>query len=170
MIDPKLNTLPVDGEGDFEEFDKKTLTREQAAALTKQARSGLSINDTIAATASMSVGARGADTSGVETGAGVGAGTTYLGPGVSLSGSPAPQIVPAARAAGSTMRGEAGYGLESSFALPTVEEISSLAYDYWAAKGYPDGSHEEDWRQAEEELFRRRQLARATGVGADSLG
>jgi len=170
MIDPKLNALPITGEGDFEDFEEKTLTQQQAEVRTKKARSGLSINDTIAATASMSVGGRGADTSGVEAGAGAGAGTTYFGPGTSLSGSPAPQIVPGARAAGSTMRGEPGYGLESSVALPTVEEISSLAYDYWAAKGYPDGSCDEDWRQAEEELFRRRQLARATGVGADSLG
>lgn len=155
MIDPKLNTLPVEKEGDFEDFPEKTLTPAQAAERTRKNRAGLSINDTIAATANLSVGGRGADTSGVEAGSGAGAGTTYLSPGTTVSGSPAPTIVPGARAAGTTMRGESAYKQRATPNLPTTEEISILAYEYWIAKGCPHGSHEDDWRQAEEELFNR---------------
>jgi hypothetical protein len=162
MIDPKLDRLPVDEKGDFEDYDERTITPEQAA---RRARAGLSINDTIAANATMSVGGLGADTSGVAAGAGAGAGTTYLGPGSGGSGSPAPTIVPGARAAGSTQRGEPAYEVGTTTeSVPTSEEISALAYEYWVAKGYPTGSHEEDWRQAEEELVARRRLTRAQGA------
>jgi hypothetical protein len=163
MIDPKLDSLSVDEKGDFEDYDR-TITPEQAAQRTRRARAGLSINDTIAANATMSVGGLGADTSGVSAGSGAGAGTTYLGPGSGGSGSPAPTIVPGARAAGSTMRGEPGYELSTTGTLPTTEEISALAYEYWIAKGCPAGSHEDDWRQAEEELFARRRLTRVQGA------
>jgi hypothetical protein len=35
---------------------------------------------------------------------------------------------------------------------PTFEEIASLAYSYWEARGYQGGSPEEDWLRAEDEL------------------
>jgi hypothetical protein len=164
MIDPKLDSLPVDAKGDFEDFDERTITPEQAALRTRKARAGLSINDTIAANATMSVGGLGADTSGVAAGSGAGAGTTYLGPGNGGASSPAPTIVPRARAAGSTMRGEPAYELNTTDSVPTTDEISALAYEYWTAKGCPAGSHEDDWRQAEEELIARRRLTRAQGA------
>jgi hypothetical protein len=34
----------------------------------------------------------------------------------------------------------------------TPEEIAQLAYSYWEARGRPDGSAEEDWFRAEQEL------------------
>ena len=32
------------------------------------------------------------------------------------------------------------------------EEVSRLAYEYWLARGGPDGSSEEDWFRAEQAL------------------
>jgi hypothetical protein len=32
------------------------------------------------------------------------------------------------------------------------QEIAALAYEYWQARGCPDGSPEEDWFRAESEL------------------
>jgi hypothetical protein len=37
---------------------------------------------------------------------------------------------------------------------PTREDIAALAYSYWVARGYRDGSPEEDWLRAERELGR----------------
>ena len=37
-------------------------------------------------------------------------------------------------------------------ALPTHDEIARLAEKYWADRGHPHGSPEEDWLRAEEEL------------------
>jgi hypothetical protein len=34
----------------------------------------------------------------------------------------------------------------------TQEEIAILAYSYWEARGYQDGSAAEDWLRAEQEL------------------
>ena len=36
--------------------------------------------------------------------------------------------------------------------FPSYEEVSRLAYDYWQARGCPDGSSEEDWLRAEHDL------------------
>jgi hypothetical protein len=116
---------------------------------SRKPRSGLSINDTIAANANLSVGARGVDTSGVEAGAGAGAGTTYVTPGVSGS-SPAPNIVSGSRGTGSTVRGSVATGETAS--VPGQEEIAARAYQRWHQRGCPDGSPELDWLEAEEEL------------------
>lgn len=35
---------------------------------------------------------------------------------------------------------------------PTYEEISQLAHQYWKERGHHHGSHEDDWRRAEQEL------------------
>jgi hypothetical protein len=35
---------------------------------------------------------------------------------------------------------------------PTREEIARLAEKYWAERGWPDGSPEQDWLRAEQEL------------------
>lgn len=36
---------------------------------------------------------------------------------------------------------------------PTHEEISQLAQQYWAERGWQDGKAEEDWLRAERELM-----------------
>ncbi|MGA8027804.1 MAG: hypothetical protein WB992_11715 [Bryobacteraceae bacterium] len=100
MTDPKFNELPIDAEGDFNEAAEGSLTDEQRAERLKKRR-GLSINDTIAVDANMSVGARGVETSGVRTGAGAGAGSTYLTP-AEPGESPAPTIAPEPRKSGTT--------------------------------------------------------------------
>jgi Protein of unknown function (DUF2934) len=35
---------------------------------------------------------------------------------------------------------------------PSREEIAALAYTFWEARGYQDGSPDEDWLRAEQEL------------------
>ena len=35
---------------------------------------------------------------------------------------------------------------------PSYEQIASLAYSLWQQRGCPDGSSEEDWFRAEQEL------------------
>jgi hypothetical protein len=37
-------------------------------------------------------------------------------------------------------------------ALPTHEQIKQRAHEIWMERGRPEGTAEEDWRQAEEEL------------------
>ncbi|MFB3827722.1 MAG: DUF2934 domain-containing protein [Bryobacteraceae bacterium] len=39
---------------------------------------------------------------------------------------------------------------------PSQEEIARLAYHYWESRGGQDGTPEEDWLRAEEELRRAR--------------
>jgi hypothetical protein len=36
---------------------------------------------------------------------------------------------------------------------PSYEEIATLAEKYWAERGWPQGSPEQDWLRAEQELF-----------------
>lgn len=105
MTDPKFDKLPVDAKGDFADIPESSLTEEQKAEFLRTKKAGLSINDTIAANANMSVGGRGVDTSGVAAGSGAGAGTTNLTPGTSGS-SPAPTIVPGSRGTGTTPRSD----------------------------------------------------------------
>jgi len=38
---------------------------------------------------------------------------------------------------------------------PSPDQIASLAYSYWEARGYQGGSPEEDWLRAEQELAAR---------------
>jgi hypothetical protein len=166
MIDPKLDKLPVDAAGDLERIPEKDLTDEQRAAL-RRSRRGLSIMDTVAAGPSMSVGARGFDVSGVEAGAGAGAGMTELTPG-ERGESPAPNIVPGARGTGNAPRGEGTsqeqptINLDADTLGPTNDEIQARAYQCWHARGCPDGSPEEDWCRAEEELRLERTRAQTT--------
>jgi hypothetical protein len=157
MIDPKLDQLPVDAAGDFEEVPWEKLTQEQRAQLLERRR-GLSINDTVAAGPNMSVGARGLDFSGVEGGAGAGAGMTHLSPG-ERGESPAPNVVPGARGTGNAPRGEwnvPDQPLSNPDLGPTNEEIAARAYQCWHERGCPHGTPEEDWQRAEEELRRER--------------
>lgn len=105
MIDPKLNEIPVD---DALLTEKERLARNRTAT----AAQGLSINDTIARDANLSVGGTGVDVSGVSAGAGAGAGSTYLTP--DPSSSTAPQVVPGSRGSGSTPLADAPDGETST--------------------------------------------------------
>jgi|SRR5579883_1739331 hypothetical protein len=42
--------------------------------------------------------------------------------------------------------------VESTFAEPTYEQIASLAYALWEARGCQGGSPEDDWFEAEQQL------------------
>ena len=58
MIDPKLNEIPVDRDDDIANVPEHQLTAAQREAQIRRNRAGLSINDTVAAGANLSVGAR----------------------------------------------------------------------------------------------------------------
>ena len=47
----------------------------------------------------------------------------------------------------------------SSEARPRHEEIAALAYSQWQEKGCPEGTHEEHWLKAEQELIANREVA-----------
>ena len=176
MIDPKLDRLPVDAAGDFENIPEDQLTHEQRA-LRERNRRGLSINDTVASGPNMSVGARGFDVSGVEGGTGAGGGMSQVTPG-DRGGSPAPNIVPGARGTGNaprmegTSREEPTINLDVDDRGPSEAEIAARAYQCWHERGCPVGSPEQDWRRAEDELRRDRlqrqegQRTRVVGAGA----
>lgn len=151
MTDPKLNEIPI---------DKGTLSEKPRAGEAQRPRQGLSINDTIAADANLSVGGRGVDTSGIVSGAGAGAGSTMLTPGT--SGSPAPRVVPGAASTGTTLRGDSGLthspnpGADvqrASTVGPSDDEISERAHRCWIERGRPHGSPEVDWNRARQELI-----------------
>jgi len=114
-------------------------------------RSGLSINETVASNANLSVGSTGVDTSGVKAGAGAGAGSTYVTPGTAGT-SPAPEIVSGSRGSGMTPRGTIATDENATVRLPSTDEISTRAYERWHQRGCPAGSPEVDWREAEDEL------------------
>jgi hypothetical protein len=161
MIDPKLNEIPVEG-------SEEALTNEQRGQSAAKPRTGLSINDTIAGTANLSVGSRGVDTSGVSTGAGVGAGMTLTTPGGSAE-SPSPAIVPGSRGSGTTVRGSSDKAAPAS-AMPdssgvalaensatsetvyTDDDLATEAYRCWHERGCPEGSPEVDWQRAQERI------------------
>jgi hypothetical protein len=131
--------------------------QERADERSRKPRTGLSINDTVAANANLSVGARGVDTSGVEAGAGAGAGSTYV-TAASSGSSPAPNIVPGSRGTGTTPRSgtaaeeDASVRLDTKTSLASRDEVSARAYHRWHQRGCPHGSPEVDWHEAEEEL------------------
>lgn len=160
MNDPKFNKLPVDAKGDFKDRPESSLTEEEKAERLKRTRAGLSINDTIAGDAKLSVGSRGVDTSGVGAGTGAGAGMTSVTPGTRGS-SPAAEIVPGAQGSGVTPRSDNAPGQNPSLRLneegPTRDEIAARAYRCWHERGCPEGSPEEDWDRAERELRAERQ-------------
>jgi len=164
MIDAKLNELAPEPEG--------TKTGKKVEGGT---RAGLSIKDTVAGGANLSTGARGVDTSGVSAGAGVGAGMTYAST-TTAGESPAPAIVPGERSSGTTVRGGSNAGAPGA-AMPstdtevhrsdtsssseadfgyTKEDVAAHAYRCWHERGCPEGSPEQDWLRAEEELRSRR--------------
>ena len=183
MIDPKLNELPVPEE-------EQSSAAAAGAVSGKKPRAGLSINDTVAGNASLSVGARGVDTSGTSAGAGVGAGMTLTDTG-SSGESPAPQIVPGYRGSGTTARGSSTAGAhtatmpgpdqaaegiaENQQASGQVQgscsgqesvsgqdnDIAVYAYRCWLERGCPSGSPEVDWRRAEQEVKARRSASAA---------
>ena len=175
MIDPKFNALPVDAAGDIEDIPEESLSEEQRA--TRKPRAGLSINDTVAAGANLSVGSRGVDTSGSSVGAGAGAGMTLTTPGD--DGSPAPNIIPGSRGSGTTPRAdttsgqtpttrldagtEAGTAETHSF---TTDQISARAYQCWHERGCPHGSPETDWERALQHLREEKERERRSAASA----
>jgi hypothetical protein len=108
MLDLKLNDLSVDAAGDFDNVPEESLTEEQRAERRRRAKAGLSINETVARDANLSVGSRGADTSGVESGAGAGAGLTQETP-AAPGESPAPNVEQGPRGSGMTPRGDSDF-------------------------------------------------------------
>ena len=166
MTDPKLNEIPVDAQN---------ASDEQRRQRAQRPRPGLSINDTIAADANLSVGGRGVDVSGVVSGAGAGAGSTTLTPG--RSGSPAPKIVPGAASTGTTPRGGSGLAdvpnpgadlkREESIG-PTDDEIAERAHQCWLQRGSPHGSPEVDWNRARIELIEERRRRAMSTISASA--
>jgi hypothetical protein len=166
MIDPKLNEIPP---------DPQDVSEQQRAERARRARAGLSINDTVAADANLSVGGRGVDTSGVISGAGAGAGSTSLTPG--QSGSPAPNVVPGAGSTGTTPRGDSGLthspnpGADvqrEETSGPTDDEIAARAHQYWIERGRPHGSPEVDWNRARLELIEERRKRAMSTIAASA--
>ena len=164
MIDPKLDEIPAGGASAPGEKKGQAVTRP---------RQGLSINDTIAADANLSVGGQGVDTSGVKAGAGAGAGSTMVTP--RDTGSPAPNIVPGAASTGTTPRGDSGLtsspnpGAEvQRESGPTDQEIAQLAHQYWIERGRPHGSSEVDWNRARQELLERHRKRAMSTIAASA--
>jgi len=166
MIDPKLNEVIPETEGT--KSGKKVEGGNRSA-------SGLSVKDTVAVPANLSVGARGVETSGTSAGAGIGAGMTYTTP-TTAGESPAPGIAPGERTSGTTVRGGSNAGAPGEY-MPstntevhsnqssgssdaggsyTSDDLAAHAYRCWHERGCPDGSPEVDWHRAEEELKNRR--------------
>ncbi len=157
MIDPKLNELLDKDKTGAKNLSNTGVEEAEEPPVTRTPRPGLSINDTIAADANLSVGARGAEVSGVRAGAGAGAGSSYLAPG-SSSRSPAPDIEPGPSGSGTTPLSDSAIGSTDTHESSALshEEISAHAYRCWHERGCPEGSAEEDWHRAERELRERR--------------
>lgn len=166
MTDPKFNEIPP---------DPRNVSEKQKVEQGKRPAQGLSINDTIAGDANLSVGGRGVDTSGVRSGAGAGAGSTTLTPGG--SGSPAPRVVPGAASTGTTPLGDSGLSdspnpgadaQRESTLGPTDDEISARAHQYWVERGRPHGSPEVDWNRARQELIEERRRHAMNTIAASA--
>jgi hypothetical protein len=93
MIDPKLNEIPEKATASSNNPSRAVISEVEEREPAQKARPGLSVQDTIASNANLSVGGRGADTSGVRAGAGAGAGGIHLNPGM-IGESPSPNIAP----------------------------------------------------------------------------
>lgn len=180
MIDPKSNKIPAEHVDDLENIPESELSAEQRAARLRKPRPGMSINDTIARDANLSVGSRGVDTTGMISGSGAGAGLTSVTPG-ERGESPAPNVVPAAPSSGTTPRGSTGADQSPTTRLDTAaeaasrrdasteltrDEIAARAHSCWHERGCPEGSPEEDWYRAEQELRREREQKRSTAASA----
>ncbi len=184
MIDPKLNEIvPKTKGGAGEQTD--TAIADSAATTGAKPRPGLSINDTIAGDANLSVGSRGTDVSGVRAGSGAGAGGVQVTPGNSGQ-SPAPNLVPGARGTGTTPLGDTiksnrdlasevrGGSDDDSLRSTsnasssnwTQEDVASRAYENWHARGCPHGSSDEDWHSAERELREKHESGKANTAKA----
>jgi hypothetical protein len=163
VTDPKLNKS-TDAQDDVTDRPASPVSEEENSERLRRPRAGLSINDTIARNANLSVGSRGVDTSGVRSGSGAGAGTSHLTPG-ERGGSPAPNIVPDAQGTGMTPRSDNAPGQNPTINLgaegPTHDEIAARAHRCWHERGCPEGSPEVDWQRAEQELRAERQSRRS---------
>jgi hypothetical protein len=173
MIDPRFNALPVETED--EELPGESLSETERPERLRKPRPGLSINDTVAAGANLSVGSRGVDTSGSSVGAGAGAGMTFTTPGD--DGSPAPNIVPGSRGSGTTPRSDSVSGQMPTTRLDagtearetvsfSTEEISERAYHCWHERGCPHGSPDVDWERAQQLLRDEKDRERRTAASA----
>ena len=169
MIDPKLNELDDKTTRGKRELTDTAVVDTETKATNARPRPGLSINDTVASNANLSVGSRGTDTSGVRSGAGAGAGGVHVTP-AAAGESPAPTVVAGARGSGTTPLGtvpaeQSNTSFQEGEADWTDEELASRAYQNWDARGRPHGSAEEDWHKAEWDL-RQRRLGKASGASA----
>ncbi len=167
MIDPQLNKLPVEAE-DKGKRPEDSLSEAERAERLRRSRAGLSVDDTIAANANLSVGSRGVDVSGVRSGSGAGAGMTRTTPG-GAGESPAPNVSPAPRSSGTTPRGEVAPQQTPTMrmnARPAEDEIAARAYRCWQERGCPSGSPEEDWLRAEQELLAEQRTTRTAAASA----
>ncbi len=181
MIDPKSSDLTDKTKTGSGKPAESNLAETETSTPARAPRQGLSINDTIAADANLSVGGRGVNTSGVRSGAGAGAGSSYTTPGPA-GGTPAPNVVQGPSTSGTTPLGDSGPGrTPAPQAFPnehssasfgpgssdlTHEDIASHAYRCWHERGCPVGSPEEDWHRAEQELRQKRQNPRTSSASA----
>lgn len=170
MTDPKFDELTPDAAS--KDVRESELGKGQRKEGAQKPRAGLSINDTIAGQANMSVGGRGVDVSGVSSGAGAGAGGTNLTPGDAGGGSPAPTIVPGSQSTGMTPRGITGTDeipttrLDRDASSPSRDEVAERAYHCWHQRGCPHGSPEIDWDRAEQELRDERSAGKSAAASA----
>ena len=171
MIDPKLDKLPVERADQPKQSVGTSVSEDQTRMEQQRPRQGLSIQDTVAGDTALSVGARGLDTSGVESGSGAGSGLASTTPGATGS-SPAPTIVPGARGSGTTPRADNVSDQSPTLQLDVEqggiksEDIAARAYRCWHERGCPEGSPEVDWNQAENELRNERRHPAARGATA----
>jgi DUF2934 family protein len=159
MIDPKLNEIPEKTTPASNNPSRAVVSEAAEREPAEKSRPGLSVQDTIASNANLSVGGRGADTSGVRAGAGAGAGGTHLSP-VTTGGSPAPNVAPGPRGSAipTATESPAGSPRTSGSLELRHEEVAAHAYRCWHERGCPEGSPEVDWHRAERELRERRSL------------
>lgn len=171
MIDPKLDKLETKNPAEPRRTSESAGPRDERADRLKASSAGLSVNDTIARDANLSVGSRGVDVSGVKSGAGAGGGSTTLTPGA-RGESPAPRMVTDARGSGMTPRSTSGLTEDAPLDLSEEEDkinhgqISERAYRCWHERGCPHGSPEVDWDRAERELREERHQGRTASATA----